>query len=153
MYKVCLKLLCNNAIVFIFLFSLVSPPAVTVTVSPEAVDPIYTSTAINLTCTAVLSEDVDTATTATATWTGPTSNSSVFGQQPTDLDRISVRPAVSMGERMFESILILYPTDFEEDSGLHTCQMTVSSNTMLMLQDSLIVSSASSGNRTIEVEG
>ena len=53
-------------ICFHFHLFVVPPPVVTVSVDP-AVDPIYSSTAVNLTCTAVLAEEVDTATMAVAT--------------------------------------------------------------------------------------
>ena len=39
--------------------------------------------------------------------------------------------AVSTGEGMFESILVFYPVDSQEDDGVHTCDMTINSNTML----------------------
>ena len=127
-------------------FSLVSPPLITVAVNP-AVDHIYSSTAVNLTCTAVLAEEVDTVTMATATWTGS------LGQQPTDSDRISVTPAINVTERTFESVLVFYPVDFKEDNGSHTCKMTISSNTMDSLQDSLIEDNSNTSNTTIIVKG
>ena len=131
---------------------LVPPPVVTVAVSP-AVDPIYSSTAINLTCTAVLAEEVDTNTRSMATWTGPTDNNGGQGQQPTDPNRISVMPAVSVGERMFESILMFNPVDYEEDNGNHTCEMTIISNTGLSLEDSLIEDGINNGKSVVVVQG
>ena len=115
--------------------------------------PIYTSTAVNLTCTAVLAEEVDTATMAMATWTGPTDSGGAFAQQPTDPNRTTVVPAVSVGNRMYESILEFHPVDFEEDDGLHTCQMTISSNVMYALQNGLIRSIANSINITLTPVG
>ena len=130
---------------------IVPPPVVSVKVDP-AVGPIYSSTAVNLACTAELSEEVDTPTVAVASWTGPTGTGDL-GQQPTDPNRISVMQAVSAGERMFESILEFNPIDFEEDSGLHTCNMSISSNTTLSLEDALILDTTKSGNRNISVKG
>ena len=131
---------------------LVPPPVVTVRIDP-VVDPIYSSTAINLTCTAVLAEEVDTATMAMATWTGPKGGTNdVICQQPSD-SRICVVEAVSVGERMFESILVFYPVDFEKDNGLHTCDMTITSNTMFTVEDSLILDATNSGNINISVLG
>lgn len=129
----------------------VPPPVVSVKVDP-AVDPIYSSTALNLTCIAELAEEVDTITMAVASWTGPTGTGDL-GQQPTDSNRISVLPAVRVGERMFESILLFDPIDFEEDSGLHICNMNISSNTTLSLEDALILDSMKSGNTNISVKG
>ena len=135
-----------------FVSFLVPPPVVTVGVDP-AVDPIYSSTAINLTCTAVLAEEVDTATMAMATWTGPKGGTNdVLCQQPT-FSSICVVEAVSAGERIFESILVFYPVDFDEDDGLHTCYMTISSNTAFPFEDALILDTTKSGNRIISVEG
>ena len=131
---------------------IVPPPVVTVRVVP-AVDPIYSSTAINLTCTAVLAEEVDTATMAMATGTGPTGGTNgVICQQPT-VSRICVVEAVSVGERMLESILVFYPVDFEKDTGLHRCDMTISSNTMFLIEDTVIESSTNSGSINMVVEG
>ena len=121
------------AYLFVSLPCLVPPPHITVSVDP-AVDPIYSSTAVNLTCTALLAEEVDTATVATATWTSP-----ISALQPTDRNRISVTQAISVGERMFESILVFEPVDFQKDSGLHTCQMDISSNVMSAIEDHLIL--------------
>ena len=88
---------------------------------------------------------------AMVTWTGPTGTNVVFGQQPTDPKRISVMSAVSVGERMFESILVFYPVDFQEDNGVHTCEMTISSNTMSSTEDSLIEDVTNTGNTTMVV--
>ena len=147
MYKVCSKY-CYSIIQCVYLgFSpLVPPPVVTVSVDP-VIDPIYSSTAVNFTCTAVLAEVVDTATVAIATWTG------AFGQQPTDPNRISVIPAVNVAERRFESILVFLPVDFEEDSGLHICDIIISSNTMFSLQDSLIEDATNNGNTVVIIKG
>ena len=132
--------------IYLLFSSLVPPPLITVAIKP-AVDPIYSSTAVNLTCTAVLAEEVDTATMAMATWTGS------LGQQPTDPSRISVIPAISVGARTFESVLVFYPVHFKEDNGSHTCQMIITSNTMDFLQDSLIENTTNSENTTIVVKG
>ena len=153
MYKVCFNYcyVIVQCISFCFL-SLVPPPLITFAVDP-AVDPIYSSTAVNFTCTAVLAEEVDTATMAMATWTGPTGTNGVFGQQPTDPNRISVIPAVSVGERVYESILMFYPVDFEEDNGLHTCQIKISSNVTSMLENNLILPATNINNTIITAIG
>ena len=89
---------------------------------------------------------------AMATWTGPTGGTNgVICQQPT-VSPICVVEAVSVGERMFESILVFYPVDVEEDTGLHTCDMTINSNTMLA-EDNFIESSSSLGSIFMMVEG
>ena len=142
-------LLSSNAVHYFFVFSiLVAPPVVTVAVSP-AVDPIYSSTAVNLTCTAVLAEEVDTATMAMATWTGPSTTNGGFGQQPTDPSRITVVPPVSVGEGVLEGVLVFFPVDFQEDNGLHTCEMIISSNTMSTIEDSLIEDITANGSTTV----
>ena len=96
---------------------------------------------------------MDTATMAMATWTGPNGGTNdVICQQPST-SRICVVEAVSAGERMFESILVFYPVDFQEDTGLHRCAMTINTNTMLR-EDNYIESSRSSlGSIDMVVEG
>ena len=96
---------------------------------------------------------MDTDTVARATWTGPNGINDVFGQQPINFNRISVVSAVSMAERMFESTLVFHPVDFEEDSGLHTCDVTISSNTMFSLEDTLIEDVTNDGSTFIIVKG
>ena len=71
---------------------------------------------------------------ATATWTSP-----ISALQPTDRNRIFVTQAINVGERMFESTLVFEPVDFEEDNGLHTCQMAISSKVMPGVEASLIL--------------
>ena len=134
------------------LLCLVPPPFVNITVDP-AVDPIYSSTAVNLTCTAVLAEEVDTATIPTAAWTSPTGTvSCVFDPQSIDSCRISMIPADIVGERLFESTLVYYPVDHEMDNGLHTCKMNIISNAMSSGEDSLIEDATNSGNANVSVK-
>ena len=90
---------------------------------------------------------------ALATWTGPNVTNGACGQQPTVDNRICVIPAFSVGQRMFESILVFYPVDYQEDNGLHTCQMAISSNTTFFLKDSLIEDATDNGIVDFIVQG
>ena len=115
-------------------------------------NPIYSSTAVNLTCSFELAKEVDTTTMAVVSWTGPTGTGDL-DQQPVDPSRIFVMQAVSVGERMFESTLVFYPVDFDEDSGLHICDIDISSNTTLSFEDGLILATTNYGHINISVKG
>ena len=87
-----------------------------------------------------------------ATWTGPKGGTNdVICQQPT-VSGICVVEAVSVGERMFESILVFYPVDIQGDAGVHTCDVSISSNTMLT-EDALIQTNTNNGSIDMVVEG
>ena len=102
-----------------FFFLLVTPPSLSISLSPN--DIIYESTTLVITCNGTLPSVLDTDVTATVTWTGPNGI-------------INSDEAVSVGDNVFQSLLTFQPVDNGDtnngtnDEGMYTCEMTISSS-------------------------
>ena len=80
--------------------------------------PLYETTAINLTCLAILDAGVvNTAVTVSSVWTGPS------GVQLNSSSRITVMDMLQSPP--YTSVLVFNPVD-DVDSGEYQCNMTVS---------------------------
>ena len=82
--------------------------------------PIYETTAVNLTCLAILDAGVvNTAVTVSSVWTGPSGVQLVSSSRITVMDMLQSPP--------YTSVLVFNPVD-DVDSGEYQCNMTVSQN-------------------------
>ena len=82
--------------------------------------PIYETTAVNLTCLAILDAGVvNTAVTVSSVWTGPSGVQLVSSSHITVMDMLQSPP--------YTSVLVFNPVD-DVDSGEYQCNMTVSQN-------------------------
>ena len=111
-------------------------------------DTIYESTPLNITCTATLSSVVNTPVSAMVSWINP-SNEVITS---TNDNRVTVLPAEMISNNTFESVLIFYPVDNDDegpfdDQGIYTCEMTISST------DNLILNGVDNITDNITVEG
>ena len=103
-----------------------------ITHSPSA-GHIYESTNFNLICTGTLPSVVDTTMSATVVWFDPEGNTI-----PVESRRM-ITNVTSNGNNKFESALMFLPIDNGDhnsnfnDTGTYTCQMTISSNNLLII--------------------
>ena len=118
----------------------VPSPQLNITVSPST-SLLYETTAINLTCLAILNADVvNTAVTVSSVWTGPSGVQLNSSSHITVMDMLQSPP--------YTSVLVFNPVD-DVDSGEYQCNMTVSQNN----NNTAILPSMNSSNITIEITG
>ena len=104
----------------------VPSPQVLITTSPS-MEPFYESTALNITCLVNISEVVNTPYSTSFSWINPSGNRI----NSTNDGRVTVYPSESVGDNMYQSILVFSPVDNGDngefnDIGTYTCQITIS---------------------------
>ena len=110
---------------YIFLH-VVPSPQVLITTSPS-MQPFYESTALNITCLVNIPEVVNTPYSTSFSWINPSGNRI----SSTNDGRVTVYPSESVGDNMYQSILVFSPVDNGDngefnDIGTYTCQITIS---------------------------
>ena len=100
-------------------FSSFLVPPMELSLSVTAPDPLYEMSQVSFTCTIELVDNIDTDKTVTGSWTGP------VGNLLTDNSQFSTSPALSTGENVFTTILVLISAT-ASDSGNYTCSMSLS---------------------------
>ena len=108
-------------------FSAVSPPSMSVSLTPSGT--IYESTLLVIACNATLPSVVDTDVSATVTWTRP--SGTVISSND---GRVTVGQVSSPESNTFQSNLTFTPVDNGDktdnetnDNGNYTCKMDISS--------------------------
>ena len=114
---------------YIFLYYIihvVPSPQVLITTSPS-MEPLYESTALNITCLVDIPEVVIAPYSTSFSWINPSGNRI----SSTNDGRVTVYPSESVRDNMYQSILVFSPVDNGDngefnDMGIYTCQITIS---------------------------
>ncbi len=110
--------LVHHSDVLFVLFCLVPEPTISISTIPGLDQAIYTGTTLQMTCSIVLSESVDTTVEVGIVWRKGGETVSTGGHS-------SVSDTMSVDETSYESTLTISPVDSTTDNGHYSCAVTV----------------------------